>query len=473
MIGLIENKGWHLFLIGIHLLLGAILGTHPMVVAYAYVLFFSLAVLEIIYTGDRNSRAGFYAIYLIGFEIIYRMAGAPFMWEMGKFMSIGILLLGLIVGKRHYFNWIFLLLLILLIPAIFLVESSAPGRIREMITFNMSGPLTFVVAGMYFYRRTFEADEFFKGLRLALLPAFTLVVALSMLAAISTLQYTKLKSNMAATAGFGANQVSTILGWFMLLILLFRINGRKITPWSWIDWLLLFYVTLRALLTFSRGGVLGGILALTAAVLVLFFSYQSFRQKVRRAFPYIVFGLLFLAAVFILANKITGNLLVYRYQGLTTNEMITGQRITGTGLLTGRDDLIEAEIEAFKDFPILGTGYGMSEPYREAYYGEASASHTEYSRLLAEHGLLGLLFIGIGMIGLPVYFFFKVPYPETRCFFIAFFLVGLLTMFHAAMRLALPGVLMGAAFMQILPVRHKHTADQPVEKEPLADNTLA
>lgn len=468
MIGLFAKKGWHLFFIGIHMLLGALLGTQPMVVAYAYLLFFFVAVIDTLYTGDRNSRAGFYAIYLMGFEIVYRMAGAPFMWEMGKYVSMGILLVGIVVGRRRYINWTFVLLLILLIPAIFLVQSSNPGRLREMITFNMSGPLTFVVAGLYFYRRTFDADDFFNSLKMALMPAFTLIVALSMLAAISTLHYTKLKSNMAATAGFGANQVSTMLGWFMLLILLFKINGRKITPWSWLDWLVLFYVTLRALLTFSRGGVLGGALALTGAVLVLYFSYKSFRYKVRKAFPYIVFGLVFLVGIFILANKITGNLLVYRYQGLTTNEMRTGQRITGTGLLTGRDYLIEAEIEAFKDYPLLGTGYGMSEPYREAYFGEATASHTEYSRLIGEHGILGLFFIIIGMIWLPIYFFFKVPNPETRCFFIAFFLLSLFTMFHAAMRLAMPGVLLGAAFMQILSGisgRYATPNDEPVAVE--------
>ncbi len=453
MIELIGKKGWHLFFIVIHVLLGMVMGTNPMIIAWAYLAFSVLAVLDIVYTADRNSIAGFYAIYLMGYEILYRMVGAPFVWEYGKYVSIGVLLIGLVVGKRRYINWTFVLLLILLIPAIFLTESSYSGRIRELILFNMSGPLTFVVAGMYFYKRPIETDEFFEKIKFAFLPAFTLIVGLSLVAAISTLHYTKLKSNMASTGGFGANQVSTILGWFMLLLLLFKINGKKITPWSWLDWLMLFYIVLRALLTFSRGGVLGSVLALSGSVLVLYFSYRSFRQKVIKAIPYLAFGVVFFVGVFLFANKITNNLLVYRYQGLTTNEMIAGEKISGTGMLTGRDYLIEAELMAFKDFPLLGTGYGMSESYRAAYFGEPIASHTEYSRLIGEHGLLGIFFILIGFIGLPIYFFFKEPNPETRCFFIAFFLLGLFTMFHAAMRLALPGLLLGAAFMRIVPIQ--------------------
>ena len=37
----------------------------------------------------------------------------------------------------------------------------------------------------------------------------------------------------------------------------------------------------------------------------------------------------------------------------------------------------------------------------------------------------------------------------TRCFFVAFYLLSMFTMFHAAMRLALPGVVFGAAFMWV------------------------
>ena len=56
----------------------------------------------------------------------------------------------------------------------------------------------------------------------------------------------------------------------------------------------------------------------------------------------------------------------------------------------------------------------------------------------------------VGMIVLPLHFFFKEKDSLTRCFMVAFYLLSMFTMFHAAMRLALPGVIFGAAFMRIM-----------------------
>jgi O-antigen ligase len=153
----------------------------------------------------------------------------------------------------------------------------------------------------------------------------------------------------------------------------------------------------------------------------------------------------------------TNNFLLYRYQGLSTTEAITGVRTGNTSILTGRDEIMKADFRAFLEHPGFGVGYGMAEKYRIRYYGHAAAAHTEFARLLSEHGVLGLLFMLVGMIGLPLYFFFTEKHPLSRCFFIAFYLLSMFTMFHAAMRLALPGVLFGAAFMRFLPNKKEET----------------
>jgi O-antigen ligase len=449
MVDLLRTKQGHLVLIAMHLVLGIALKFMPAIVSIAYVGLFLWFAIDVVYTYDRDSRAGFYALYLMGMEMIYRMAGAPFSWELGKYLCIIMFIIGMVAGKRKYVAWTFFFMLLLLLPSIFLVDNEDVERIRKMILFNISGPLSLVFAGLYFYRRTVYENDFYRQLQLAFLPAFTIIAALSVIANVSTLHFTSLQSSSEASGGFGPNQVSTVLGWFMLLILLFKVNRKNITAFAWLDWVMLFYILLRALLTFSRGGVFGSLLAFMAAIIVLYFTYNSFRHQMRKAMPFVLLGLLFFVGVFFVANRITGNYLLYRYQGLSTNEVKTGVRVANRSILTGRDEIMKGDFEAFKDKPMLGVGYGMGEGYRAKYYGYEAAAHTEFARLLSENGTLGVIFMLMGLLWLPFYFFLRVQSSVTRFFFAAFYFLSMFTMFHAAMRLALPGVVFGAAFMFI------------------------
>ncbi|MDG5799802.1 O-antigen ligase family protein [Marinilabiliaceae bacterium ANBcel2] len=448
MLELIYNRKLFILLIVLHFSMGLILKFIPSLVSGIYIAVFLLFALDIIINYDSKNRAGFYAMYIASLEIVYRMSGALFSWELGKYLVILLFITGLIMGKRKVVPWGFLLMLLLLLPALFFVQHSNPERIREMILFNVSGPLSLVFAGLYFYCREIDRDTFFYGLRLVFLPAFSLVSALTFLAAISTLEFSSLQSSYGASAGFGPNQVSTLLGWFLVLGLLFKIVGKKITPYEILDWVTLFVIFLRALLTFSRGGVVGALLAIVGAVVVLSISYPFYRKIFVRSMPWVFAALLFFAAAFVTANEITGNYLLYRYMGYTTSEVVTGIPEAERSFLTGRGDIMKGDFAAFKDKPLLGVGYGMGERYRSRYYWSGTA-HTEFARLLSENGIPGIVFMVTGMIVLPLLFFIRMKDPVTRCFFTAFFLLSMFTMFHAAMRLALPGVVFGAAFICI------------------------
>lgn len=451
MINLIDTKVGYVALILVHLFLGVMLKVSPQIVALAYPVFFLLFMTDVLYNLDRGSRAGFYALHLMGYEMVYRMAGASFSWEFGKYAGIVLLLFGFFIGRRKFTPWIFVFLLVLLIPSIFLTDHPDPERLNNMIMFNITGPLSLVVAGLYFYKRGVFQDVYFHQMKWAFLPAFTIIAGLSLVASLGSIEYTSVQSSAGAAGGFGPNQVSTVLGWFIMLALLYKINSEKITPFSWLDWVMLFYLVLRALLTFSRGGVMGSALALLGSITVLLVAYPGFRRQLYKSMPYIFLGLTFFVGVFIYANQMTNNFLLYRYQGLSTQEAITGVRGANKSILTGRDRIMQADYRTFLEHPGFGVGYGMAEKYRARYYGHIAAAHTEFARLLSEHGVLGVLFMLVGMVGLPIYFFFNEKHPLTRCFFIAFYLLSMFTMFHAAMRLALPGLLFGAAFMRVLP----------------------
>ena len=137
---LLDQKGIFWLLILLHVILGFLLKYAPSVVGIYFVCFIAFAILNVFVTGDRGDRAASFVLYVIGFEILYRMSDFIVFYEMGKYGAIAILLVGSIIGKRVYFAPVLLLLLVILIPSIFLTYDSDPERIREMVLFNLSGP---------------------------------------------------------------------------------------------------------------------------------------------------------------------------------------------------------------------------------------------------------------------------------------------------------------------------------------------
>jgi len=453
MIELVNTKKGMIFLLCFHFALGLAVKYAAGIAALAYAGLFGIFCYDVIITRDRNSRAGFYCLYLMGMEMIYRMVGAPFSWELGKYVSILILIVGMFAGRRKYISYTFLFMLILLVPAVVLAENPDPVRLRKMIMFGISGPLSLVFAGLYYYHRPISEENYVNQLKFSFLPAVTICIALSIVANIADLEFKSLQSNTAASGGFGANQVSTILGWFILLALLVKFNKNKLTPYEWLDWTILFYLLLRAFLTFSRGGVMGSIMALVLSMTILYLTSNLYRKQIKKFIPYIFLGAILLVVVFMVADNITGGMLMYRYKGYSTNEMKAGATKHEGSMLTGRGEIMEGDFQAFRDNPFWGIGVGMGEQYREMFYGMAAAAHTEYTRLLSEHGTFGILFMLIGMIILPIVHFFRETGLVARYFFIAFLFISMFTMFHASMRLALPGIVFGAAFVHIVPAK--------------------
>ncbi|WP_025006946.1 O-antigen ligase family protein [Marinilabilia salmonicolor] len=430
------RKSTHLLLIIIHVIIGITGKYAPGVPGYFYLAVTILFIYDIIIHRDRGARAGFYALYIIGFEIVYRISGANIAWEAGKYFSIGILLVGLIINQKKVLSrGFFLLLFFLLIPALFLTSDPNPEDLRQMIMFNLLGPVTLVLSGMYFYKRKVVENVYLNGLRFAFLPAFALVVVISLKSGLSGLQFIYVGSSPDAAGGFGANQVSTVIGWFLLMVLLFRIIGKNITPLVWLDWGMIAILLIRGLVTLSRGGMMAFVIAFFMAFIVLWVKQSSFRRKTIKMMPYVIFGLFFFIGTIWYTNKITNNYLFYRYTGVTNSELRTGIPAEDSSYLTGRDEIMEGDIAAFKKFPILGVGYGMAAKWHAIYFGHEAAAHTEYSRLLSENGMLGLIFMIISFVWLPVLYFLKTPSPLSRAFFVAFLFLSLLTMFHAAMRL--------------------------------------
>ena len=86
--------------------------------------------------------------------------------------------------------------------------------------------------------------------------------------------------------------------------------------------------------------------------------------------------------------------------------------------------------------------------FRSEISGIFSAAHIEYSRLLAEHGLFGIVAILI-IVLFPVSTFFKLKSSDEKILLILCTVFVFITLGHAAMRLAAPGFIYGLAYIAI------------------------
>jgi len=141
-------------------------------------------------------------------------------------------------------------------------------------------------------------------------------------------------------------------------------------------------------------------------------------------------------------NTISGGALEKRYQ-----IDIRGEK---GGSFTARDDILKADYKIFLDNKLYGVGVGMSKLVRLDYgYSTRAGAHTEFSRLLAEHGMFGVLALLILILISFAFYVEQFNNKEIVVFFVLFTL-ALLTMAHSAMRLALPGFIFGLGYINFI-----------------------
>lgn len=443
-----------LLAIVLHIGLGFLAKAQPTAVASLYVVLAGFALIEILATRDRDHLAVYYGLYLCGFEVLSRMSKSALFWEFGKYSCVAVFGLGSLLslgqGKRPYH---FLLYFVLLLPGI-LVTAVYGGfdeeRARDLVSQYLSGPAALLAVGWYCYQRPFPKARLNYLLRIGILPAIAVVTLLFLGKSLAEIDFIG-GSNFDASGGFGPNQVSSALGWAIVLLVLGLLLGLSPCAYRVLDFTLLILLVFRGLLTFSRGGMMGSFGALGLSIFALYFLSASYRFKMKKQMPRLVFSMGLLVLVAFFANELTGNFLLYRYQGKSTSEVILGRSITKSEYLSGREEIIESELLAFAENPIFGIGMGRGTIYREAdNRTQRIASHTEFTRMIGEHGLFGILAILIVFIWLPYQHFRQLKNDETRQWMLTMLTLAVFTLAHSGMRMALPSVAFGLAFLLIL-----------------------
>ena len=399
----------------------------------------------ILKNNNANNEAALYAAYWVGMEILLRMNKGSLTYESGKYGVVILLLAGIIAEDRPFrFPRQFLVFFLFLLPALTVIEFEDATRARKDVLFNLSGPLSLVASAIYFYKREFTRDHFNKLLLYFVMPIFAMAVVLFFKTPdLSEVTFT-LNSNRKLSGGFGANQVSTVLGLGIFIVGLSLFSGYKITGYKILDIGLVALFGIRGLLTFSRGGIITAVGALFVAIFIFAIKANN-PQLIKKLVVTGVFVGLAGLMVFNYTNELTGGFLKKRYANESSEK---GKKRDFT---TGRLKILMSELEAFEAYPILGAGVGMGKYFRIERGSKSMASHTEFSRLLAEHGLYGLLGLLI-LIFSPLVYFLETN-DLSKPLVAAFTILCFLTMTHGAMRLAMPGFLYGLIFIHLLPTK--------------------
>lgn len=379
------------------------------------------------------------AAYIAGAEVYFRMTDGMVFYETGKYAVILFLLIGMFFKGTSSKTVPFWLYLLILVPGILVasITMSYQAEFRKLIAFNLSGPVCLGVSALYCYYKKIKKSDFQKVMLMLLMPLLSQMFFLYLYTPTLREGIISLSGNYAATGGYGPNQISSVfgLGAFILVTRLFTVKDRMI---NMIDLILLGMMGYRAVVTFSRGGVFTAIGCIVAFIL-LFYYKADVREQTKINFKIFIVAASMLI-IWIFTSIQTFGLIGNRY----SNRNAAGE--LKSDITTGRVELVVTELHAFYHHPILGIGVGKGREYREENLGIEIATHNEISRLLSEHGLLGVLALVI-LIFVPIIFWFKF---ENNYYFLAFLAFWFLTINHSAMRIAMPAFIYGLALLYIV-----------------------
>ena len=376
----------------------------------------------------RNlDRVACAAAYIVGAEVLWRMARVPLFWEFGKYAVGCVLLVAAIRAGRATAPLLSSLYFVLLIPSAALtVLNDSPGSARAYISFNLSGPFALAAAAWFFSQIRLTPDRLLRVLLSALIPLISIssLTIFSILTAGSIVFTTE--SNLATSGGFGPNQVSAALGLGALIAFATAASSGTAASFRLLMLLVGLLFAGQSMLTFSRGGIYN---AAAAGAIAFVFLLRDARSRVALAAVAIVVLVALPVVVMPRLDAFTDGALSARFSSFD---------------LTNRGELAKLDLDIWGDNTLLGVGPGQAGYYRERA-GRYAAAHTEYTRMLAEHGLFGLVSMLL-LFASVVLNVRRISDARVRALIAALAGWALVFMLDKAMRTAAPAFMLGLAF---------------------------
>lgn len=369
--------------------------------------------------------------YLTGAEVLWRMSGGAIVYEFGKYGCALLLLAAIpnLPGWRRP-SQLALLYFVLLLPSILMTLQTigASNEARRQISFNLSGPFALAVTA-FVLSGCLSSTLNLRGVLVAILAPLVGTAAVVGRAVLDAdhIQFND-GSNFVTSGGFGPNQVSAALGLgaFVCFFLALQTRGGL---WRWVYLGLSLQLIVQAVLTFSRGGVLNAVIC-TALLGVHFLHHR--KARVTLIVGLVVIGALGTQIILPRLDQFTSGTLSQRYGDLDPSL---------------RRDIAAHDWKIFRENPLLGVGPGIAKDHRRTAFNHEIAAHTEYTRMLAEHGIFGLAALAsLGLLALTAYL--RAPTMLTKAWVATLAGWSMLEMSHAAMRIAAISFLFGLALVR-------------------------
>jgi hypothetical protein len=430
----------YIILILLHVFIGVFAYLfRPLSIVYA-ILIPLVGLYYVIKNQNRNHEVLYASAYIVGSEVFLRMTGGNLLYESSKYGVMVFLALGMYYSgfsKNTVPFWIYLLLLL---PGVILAtETLNIGTdIRIQIAFNISGPVCLGIASIYTFNRKILVSQLNNILLSIGLPIFSTTIYLILYTPDLKEVLVGTGSNFATSGGFGPNQVATVLGMGMFVFFSRLLLESKTKLMFIINLIILLNITYRGLVTFSRGGMLTGFIMIIILLAYLFLKTKNYGKF--NLYRILIFMSIAFFITWGYTSYQTGGLIDKRY----ANKDAAG-KLKETKL-SGREDIWNSEMDDFLDNPVFGVGVGKALEIREEKSGgNITASHSEISRTLAEHGMMGIIALLI-VLFTPIFLFLD---NQQHIYMFCFILFWLLTINHAAMRIAAPAFVYSLSLLKV------------------------
>lgn len=435
-----EEKNY-LFLVALHILIGFAIYSNLFLSKFYSLLLFVLGLYFVIKTRNKNNEVLYASAYIIGSEVFLRMTDGNPNHEFAKYSIIVFLVIGMIysgISKSATAYWMYLVLLVPgVIIGVYALDYGA--NIRKAIAFNISGATCLGVASLYCFNKKITINQINNLLLVMGLPIISCATYLYLFTPNIRDALTGTGSNGELSGGFGPNQVATILGLGMFIFFTRLIFSSKSKLIFLINLGLALYISYRGMLTFSRGGMITGFVMIIVLLLVIYInSKNSSKVKLNYLIGFLVITMV---SVWMFTSYQTDGYIDKRY----ANQDASGR--TKSDRFTGRGEIAEEEIEMFLSSPFFGVGVAKGTEIRTQRRGmiDNFASHNEITRMLAEHGFLGILALLVLFIT-PLFLYYD---NRQNIFLLCFVIFWLLTINHAAMRTAAPCFIYALSLLKV------------------------
>ena len=439
MNSILQNKISYL---AFHIVLGLLVHFVGSFVFVYFAIFLAIGTYWLVKNNDRDFQTLTLILYVVGLEVLFRMRSDGAMYDLGKYSVIYFCILSFGFIRINLKAWPYFLILILFIPGIVLTVNTFFFEIdvRKKIMFNLLGPFSMIFASLYAYNKPISLNRLNECLFAAAGPLVSILTLIIIYTPSNKDEvFSNTTSNFATSGGFGPNQMSVILGFGIFIFFIQFFFNTKDKLFSYLSLFLVFVFAYRGLITFSRGGML------TALMMVLAFCYMVFKLLNRQARSKFlgVFSLLVVLVIgaWMYSSYQTGGLIEKRYNNQDAAGRVKESR------MSGREDIMETDLKFFEENPIFGVGPGIGGMMRGEDGLQGIQAHSEPTRLLAEHGMFGLIILLL-LVFVPLLKYFRFRQYH-HIYFFPFLIFWGLTINHAATRIVAPGVLYALTLLNV------------------------